>query len=177
MIILGMLFLMPGFFLPVEDMPPSVSWIPYLIATSASAALACRRRSTLEWAQGDTGVTICPRCSHPLPPPSPPLSAAWATEGSLLNALKGQRFTLPNGGTIGGMDIFTGVYKYDSDVNKWEDWVIVLAWVFLFRIMHYVLMRWTNRHFGKSQASEASAAAKPTTASASSNSRVITTPV
>lgn len=34
MIVLGMLFLMPGFFLPVEDMPPAVGWIPYIIATS-----------------------------------------------------------------------------------------------------------------------------------------------
>jgi hypothetical protein len=48
------------------------------------------------------------------------------------------------------------VYKYEEDVDKWVDWAIVLAWVFLFRIMHYMLMCWTNRHFGKSQGSEKS---------------------
>lgn len=82
----------------------------------------------------------------------------------MLNALKGQKFDTPGGGEIGGITIFTQVFKYDEDVNKWVDWVIVLAWVFFFRLLHYGLMRWTNRHFGKGQAGSADVAADTTTA-------------
>jgi len=34
MVMLGMFFLFPGFFISMDDMPPSVKWIPWLIATT-----------------------------------------------------------------------------------------------------------------------------------------------
>eukprot|EP00045_Choanoeca_perplexa_P016596 m.225179 g.225179 ORF g.225179 m.225179 type:complete len:1297 (+) comp17304_c0_seq1:154-4044(+) len=115
MIILGTLFLFPGFFLPVEDMPPAVSWIPYIMPST------------------------------------------WGTEGSLNSALKGQLYDLPGNLTLGGSSsidgnvIFVEVYKYDDDVKKWVDWVIVLAWVFFWRLVHYGMLWYSNRKFGKSQ--------------------------
>eukprot|EP00730_Choanoeca_flexa_P007398 TRINITY_DN12326_c3_g2_i1.p1 TRINITY_DN12326_c3_g2~~TRINITY_DN12326_c3_g2_i1.p1 ORF type:complete len:1308 (+),score=386.87 TRINITY_DN12326_c3_g2_i1:37-3924(+) len=115
MIVLGMLFLFPGFFLPVDDMPPAVGWVPYIIPST------------------------------------------WGTRGSLQSALKGQQYDLPGELTIGGSSsidgnvLFVEVFKYDSDVNKWNDWLVLVAWVLFWRGAHYLMLLRVNRNFGRQQ--------------------------
>ncbi|EDQ89335.1 uncharacterized protein MONBRDRAFT_32401 [Monosiga brevicollis MX1] len=120
MIVLGLLFLFPGFFLPVDDMPPAVSWVPYIIPST------------------------------------------WGTRGSMTNAMRGQTYELIepiNGMTsIDGNDLLIALFKYDDDVKIWEDWVVVLAWVIFWRFVHFGMLWFTNRNFGKSQQTESSEA-------------------
>jgi len=118
MIVLGLLFLFPGFFLPVDDMPPAVSWVPYIIPST------------------------------------------WGTRGSMTNAMRGQTYELIepiNGMTsIDGNNLLIALFKYDDDVKIWEDWVVVLAWVIFWRFVHFGMLWFTNRNFGKSQQTESS---------------------
>lgn len=123
MIVLGLLFLFPGFFRPVGDMPAAISWFSYLVPSSKH--------------RFGVGLSHC--------------NVAWGTQGSLNNALAGQKFDLPSGGSIDGMVIFTAVYKYSHNVKKWEDWLVVIAWAFFWRIVHYATLVYSNRSFGKSQ--------------------------
>lgn len=61
------------------------------------------------------------------------------------------------GGSISGEVIFREVYKYGK-ADKWNDWAVVIGWVAMIRVVHYMVLVFVNRHFGRSQSDKGTAA-------------------
>eukprot|EP00053_Salpingoeca_punica_P015740 m.145601 g.145601 ORF g.145601 m.145601 type:complete len:1425 (-) comp16788_c0_seq2:22-4296(-) len=112
MILMGMLFLFAGYFIRIDDMPPAVRWITWLIPSK------------------------------------------YALEGCLDNVFAGQDYSLTGtSSVVSGDSILESVFGHDSKTqNKWINLLIVFLWMLLYRIVHWCLALFTNRHFGVSGA-------------------------
>jgi ABC-type multidrug transport system ATPase subunit len=135
MILMGMLFLFAGYFVLVENIPPSVRWLTWLIPSR------------------------------------------YALEGSLDNVFSGQDYELPGSGSVTGDNLLSSVFGHDdSSLNKWVNWLIVILWMLLYRVVHWGILLFTNRHFGKSKAastgSSTPGAAAPPSAVVTTSARV-----
>lgn len=106
MICLGTLFLFPGFFVQVSDIPAWVSWISYIIGTK------------------------------------------YSFDGYLYQVFHSETFDISGfpGRTIDGDDILDNAFG-NSGVEPWSMFGVLLAWMLMFRLVHYALFRYEVRYF------------------------------
>eukprot|EP00050_Salpingoeca_kvevrii_P021540 m.112155 g.112155 ORF g.112155 m.112155 type:complete len:159 (-) comp9389_c0_seq4:168-644(-) len=88
------------------------------------------------------------------PIPDMPVSVAWmsviipsryALEGALVNTFKGQTYSGLDGG-----DLVYEIFDLDPHLDKWAWFFIVIGWVLFYRVVHYAMVSFTNRKYGKS---------------------------
>ena len=86
------------------------------------------------------------------------MPSRYALEGSLNNVFSGQSYYNPAAGVyISGDYLLETVFGHTSRVvSKWANFVIVIAWMLLFRGVHVGLLLFNNRHFGKAPSSGSS---------------------
>lgn len=76
-------------------------------------------------------------------------SPVYALRGSIVNTLNGQRYYVAENQTIDGAVLIESAFHYTT-TDKWADLAIVVAWAVAFRLFHYGLLIFNNRHYGES---------------------------
>jgi hypothetical protein len=140
MMALGLFSLFAGFFIAQDELAPAVRWICYLVTSCKFERLCFRSRPTLaSW----FGASPNPRLfkNNPLP--------VYALRGSIVNTLNGQRFHVAENQTIDGGALIESAFHYTT-TDKWADFAIVVAWAVAFRLLHYGMLIFNNRHYGES---------------------------
>ena len=106
MVVLGNLFLFPGFFVSTTDMVRSIRWVSYVVPTHYDL-----------WSQ-------------------------------LYNVFHSQVYDDGAGGVISGDDVLSQYYHINQSYSKWLDFFIVLCYMALFRMMHWMLLEFSYRNYG-----------------------------
>jgi len=109
MVVLGFLFLMPGFFVSRANMPASISWLSYVVPTH------------------------------------------YSLNSQLDNVFSDNKYAVGDGTFVNGLTILSTFYSYTPSYNKWIDFFIVLCYLMLFKMGHYMLLKFVYRNYGKIQ--------------------------
>jgi hypothetical protein len=82
------------------------------------------------------------------------MPSRYALEGSLNNVFGGQMYYNPTVGVwLTGETLLQSVFAHDSNtLSKWANFVVVIAWTLLFRVMHLGMTMFNNRSFGRAPA-------------------------
>lgn len=63
--------------------------------------------------------------------------------------MNGQRYYVAENQTIDGAVLIESTFHYTT-TDKWADLAIVVAWAVAFRLLHYGMLIFNNRHYGES---------------------------